>query len=497
MYSISKDISTNKIFLVNRKETEGRLDAYFYKQEFQILDQRFNNSKYDVVPFREIIISINNGYDFRDYKADGTPYIKVANVKPGEFDFNKMQYIEFDSSKISKNIQLKQGNILLTRKGTYGNALSLDKDFNYVISSEVFYIELNQSKINSKYLEIFFNSNVGQKQFLRHSIGAIMGSLSQEAIKNLKIPLPSLPIQKEIVTIYNKAYQEKLKKEQKAKKLLEGLDIYLLEELGIKLPVKDNSLVNRINKEVSLRDITGGRFDPMLYDKNTIALRKSIIDINPTRFKKVQLKNLVIRSITGDWGLDEEDLQVNKDYQKCLVIRATEFDNNFNLNIENSRVKYRMIKKEKLKKIDIKVNDLLIEKSGGSPDQPVGRIAIIDKEIFEENKLCYSNFIHKIRVDNEIINPSYLFNFLKTIHNIKLTESMQSQTNGIRNLIMSNYFNQYIILPLNERNQIDMSKQEQISEKINSMRNEAKKLQKEAIEVLQNAKIEVEKIILG
>ena len=48
------------------------------------------------IKFHEILKSINNGYDFRDYKEIGTPYLKVANIKQGQFDFSKIQYIDFN-----------------------------------------------------------------------------------------------------------------------------------------------------------------------------------------------------------------------------------------------------------------------------------------------------------------------------------------------------------------------------------------------------------------
>ena len=140
--------------------------------------------------------------------------------------------------------------------------------------------------------------------------------------------------------------------------------------------------------------------------------------------------------------------------------------------------------------LDIQSNDLLIEKSGGSPDQPVGRISIITEEMINNHSLCYSNFIHKIRIDTEICNPIYLFNFLKTVHNIKLTDAMQSQTNGIRNLIISNYFNQIIPIPPKE-------KQLEIAKHITNLRGQAKQLELDAEQIMKEAKAEVEKIILG
>jgi restriction endonuclease S subunit len=130
----------------------------------------------------------------------------------------------------------------------------------------------------------------------------------------------------------------------------------------------------------------------------------------------------------------------------------------------------------------------LIEKSGGSPDQPVGRIAFLTKEIVESNTLCYSNFIHKIRVDNSEVIPEYAYFYLKTMYNIGFTESMQSQTNGIRNLIMNEYFKQIILLP-------EKDKQTQLVNNIKAMQVKAKQLQEEAMVVLEKAKKEVENMI--
>ena len=241
----------------------------------------------------------------------------------------------------------------------------------------------------------------------------------------------------------------------------------------------------------NLSEVTGKRIDPKGYDIKTKLLKSSIDNIDSKKFIVQPLKSFIIQSIAGNWGIDEkEEIEDNEEYQKCLVIRATEFDNQYNLNLDNSRVKYRLIKKSILSKIDLKENDLLIEKSGGSPDQPVGRIAIITQNIIKDN-------IHKIRVDNKKINPKYLFCFLKMMHNIRLTEAMQSQTNGIRNLIMSTYLNQNIVIPISENGIIDIQKQTEIANRITAIKEEAQKLQLEAINILEIAKRNIEQMILG
>ena len=66
---------------------------------------------------------------------------------------------------------------------------------------------------------------------------------------------------------------------------------------------------------------------------------------------------------------------------------------------------------------------------------------------------------------------------------------MQSQTNGIRNLIMSEYFNQSVILP-------ELEKQKDIAEEANRMRYKAQALQQEAKQELEQARLEIESMIL-
>ena len=200
----------------------------------------------------------------------------------------------------------------------------------------------------------------------------------------------------------------------------------------------------------NLSEVTGKRIDPKGYDIKTKLLKSSIDNIDSKKFIVQPLKSFIIQSIAGNWGIDEnEEIEENEEYQKCLVIRATEFDNQYNLNLDNSRVKYRLIKKSILSKIDLKENDLLIEKSGGSPDQPVGRIAIITQNIIKDNVLCYSNFIHNI------------------------------------------------VIPISENGIIDIQKQTEIANRIIAIRAKAKKLQLDAINILETTKRDIEQMILG
>lgn len=467
-FSLSNNTDKNKVFLVNQSNLEGRFDSYFYKYDFQLMIESLNNSKFETVPFKKIIKSVNNGFDFRDYKDNGIPYIKVANVKQGEFDFSKIQYIDFSSDEITKNIQLKRGNILLTRKGTYGNALSLDKDYDYVISSEVFYIELKTDLIDSKYLEIFFNSNIGQKQFNRVSIGAIMGSLSQEALKTLKIPLPPKDIQQQIINLFQTAYTQKQQKEAQATALLASIDTYLLNELGITLPEKDTSLQSRIFT-TSFSEVSGGRFESQYYTKYN---KDVLISIENSKYSIEKIKKHT-QFIPGYAFSSDSYVE----FSECYLITIKNISKN---TVELENVTYLPNHFfEDYSKFQINRNDLLIAMTGAT----IGKVGIY--ESYDKALLNQRNGIIK----SKTLNTFYLMNLLNT--EIYQSLILKNSVGGAQpNISETDITRIDIPLPPKE-------KQDEIAAHIQHIRAQAKQLQEEAKMVLEEAKREVEKVIIG
>jgi type I restriction enzyme S subunit len=139
---------------------------------------------------------------------------------------------------------------------------------------------------------------------------------------------------------------------------------------------------------------------------------------------KVILKDIVEKPITGEWG--NEGNSVN-------VLRTTNFTNEGFINYA------KVVKREvEQKKIDLKKllkGDIIIEKSGGSPTQPVGRVVYFDSE---EIFLC-NNFTAILRPKKEQVFPKYLHYLLFVGHQFGLTSAFQNKTTGIINLQLTKY----------------------------------------------------------
>jgi len=217
-------------FVANSEEVQGnRVDAYYYQPKFIKLIAAIYQAPFESDSLEGISIKIINGLDFREFTEVGIPYLRVSNIKPNFFDLTNVKFIPTFS--ISKDIELDSGDLLITRKGTYGISVVVDDEHKrMVISSEIFRVVLKNDNVNPHYIAIWLNSNITKQLFDRSSTGGIMGHLSQDALKNFQIPLPPLSIQKKIADGVKRRISEaeRLKAEaskiiEEAKKQVEGM----------------------------------------------------------------------------------------------------------------------------------------------------------------------------------------------------------------------------------------------------------------------------------
>lgn len=142
-----------------------------------------------------------------------------------------------------------------------------------------------------------------------------------------------------------------------------------------------------------------------------------------------KLSEVFEKPISGEWGAE---LVEGKNGVK--VIRTTNFTNLGVLNLND--VVERIIDVEKYKSKLLKSGDIIIEKSGGSPTQPVGRVVIFEEDS-GENYFC-NNFTAVLR-PKLIVNPKYALYMMKDLYNKRKVLKYQNKTTGIINLKLNDY----------------------------------------------------------
>ncbi|HMP12225.1 N-6 DNA methylase, partial [Hydrogenophaga sp.] len=126
---------------------------------------------------------------------------------------------------------------------------------------------------------------------------------------------------------------------------------------------------------------------------------------------------------SGLWKGEKEPLRTVK------ILRNTNFAKGGFLDL--SDVAEHPVEERQLETRRLQYGDILLEKSGGGPTQPVGRVALFG---LSEGEYSYSNFTARVRVVNNKANPLFVWLMLNAIYQRGGTEGLQKQTSGIRNL---------------------------------------------------------------
>jgi len=122
------------------------------------------------------------------------------------------------------------------------------------------------------------------------------------------------------------------------------------------------------------------------------------------------------------------------------VIRSANFTKDHQFNTKEIVV--RSIEERKRQKKLLRKGDILIEKSGGSPDQPVGRVLFYD---LKGEHTC-SNFISILR-PSQHVEAKFLYYSLCNLYEKGVVKNYQQQTTGIINLQLGEYLRESIYFP--------------------------------------------------
>jgi len=219
------ELSTNDnnklLSFINFKNIE-RWDSIY------LLDGNNIKSKYNLIPISKIINTFlkdldNNSlridskkYPTKDFKYIGMENIEKETGKLLQFQDVKGIDIKSTTVKLPKNFFL-YGKLRPYLNKYYFNEHNYD---NIIISSEFFVFSIKD--IDEQYFKYILSSSFIQNQIENHMKGARMPRISEDTFKNLKIPVPSLDTQINIVNYINnlKKNIESLKEQSIKNKIL-------------------------------------------------------------------------------------------------------------------------------------------------------------------------------------------------------------------------------------------------------------------------------------
>ncbi len=480
MFKLSDNVDKEKVFLINLSDIEGRVDAYYYKKSFFNLRNKLIDKNF--IPIRKIIKGWNRGDGPREgfYTNNiekGVYFLRVNNLKEHSIDLTDVKFINrYIHEKTLKRAQVQSGDVVFAISGTKDNLGTVSIIPNNIkeanLNSAIVRLDLDCSIIDKVFFCYLFDLNFIRTQIEFIGKGAAQNNLNNEEIGQIHIPNISLKKQKDIVHYFNLAVLQKQQKEAKAKALLASIDDYLLKELGIELPEKDNSLKNRIFT-TSFKELNSGRFDPDYYSLNYSELQKSI---SKSIYKIDEISTVVTNIDSGKTPSSNEYSDNKTDYP---IIKVGSYSEEF---IDLNKTDYT----KSANNIEAQKGDIFIL-SAAHQAEYVGRFI---KYLNEKPKIptSYVGELICVRANKTVCNSMYLFSLLSiNIFKTLINREKTGQTSHVYGKDIK-----HIKIPLPP-----LEKQNEIAEHIKQIREEAKKLQKEAKQELEQAKQEVEQMILG
>ncbi|MDD9859079.1 MAG: restriction endonuclease subunit S [Nitrospira sp.] len=270
-FRLSSGTDKNKVFIVRRSELEGRLDPFFYRTDLREIDTLVRGKAERFLGDFALTMDggatpLKAGGD--EYYADesvGIPLLRVQNITEEGINFDNLVFINQQTHEnyLSRS-RVFGGDLLVTITGRIASSAVAPEGFEGNINQHSVVIRTRNKRI-SDYLAVFLNSKIGQKLAIKRTTGGTRPALDYKAL--IKIPvIEGLPV----VEIMRKAYLAKKEKEEQAKKLLDGIDDYLLGELGIELPeVEEGTLESRIFTR-RLSEVSGGRLDAPVHQNKYV-----------------------------------------------------------------------------------------------------------------------------------------------------------------------------------------------------------------------------------
>lgn len=170
--------------------------------------------------------------------------------------------------------------------------------------------------------------------------------------------------------------------------------------------------------------------------------------MTPGEWDVKPLVDLVEDTIGGLWGSAPDTN--NPDEEDVLVVRGADFSNWSTRRAAEAA--HRRVPARALPRRLLAPGDLVLEVSGGGPDQPVGRVIAIDEAAMTQaNKpLITSNFCRKLRLKPGV-NAFFVKRQLDWLYRTGHTDRFQTSTTNIRNLQVGDFLSgTEIVLPTAE-----------------------------------------------
>ena len=363
----------------------------------------------------------------KEYYGGNIPWLKTGDLNDGIIT-SIPEYITEEGLNNSSAKLNPKGSVLIAMYGaTIGKIGILGMP---ATTNQACCACINYEGIIQKYLFYFLLSH--KEEFIALGGGGAQPNISKDIIVKTLIPIPPIKEQERILSQIDNLLN-----------ILETLDTnkYALETSISQ--AKSKILDLAIHGKIVPQDASDEPASELLKRINP----KAVASCDNPHYEQVGLEipsNWLISSlseicdnINGLWTGKKPP------FVKVGVIRNANFTKDFRL--DYSKIEYIEVEEKSFEKRHLLNGDIIVEKSGGSDKNPVGRAILYEGA---DKQFSYSNFTMALRIRNHsCVYSKYLYYYLMAIYIRGDMRKLQTQTTGLHNLILDSYLSMPIYLP--------------------------------------------------
>jgi type I restriction enzyme, S subunit len=344
-----------------------------------------DKSTWNCVAFGDVVRNVNT--TVRDLDSSGIDrVIAMEHLDPGDLKINRWGTT---GNGTTFTRRVKPGQTLFGKRRAYQRKVAY-VDFDAICSGDILTFEADASQLLPEFLPFLVQSD----GFFDHALGTSAGSLSPRtnwgALADFEFDLPPLDEQKRIADL-----------------------LWAMERHRNSLDVEAFAV------DVSLNSFLGDATARMTGDTLPIA-------------------DLCESVIGGVWGVPEGEGEVD-----VLALGPRVYTGNpRELSTAGSPV--RSITSKQAEARLIEPGDIILERSGGSPTQPVGRVVMAGSGL---DACIPTDFQRLLRPDRAVVVPEYLFWRLRHDWATGATGNFSKKTTNISNLSVKEYLARPITVP--------------------------------------------------
>ena len=131
------------------------------------------------------------------------PYLRIVDFKNGGIDKSNLQYVPDEVFPQIARYVISDRDLYISIVGTIGLVGAVPKELNGANLTEnaAKICEIDESKVNAKYLGYYLRSDVGQEAIKSLTVGSTQPKLALFRIDQIEVPCPPLPEQKSIAAL--------------------------------------------------------------------------------------------------------------------------------------------------------------------------------------------------------------------------------------------------------------------------------------------------------